>query len=912
MVPEYVVSIDGVFRLWLLKHFRPKEWEGARELILKGVWHVAGPLWEATDCLVPSPESLIRHVALGQRFLEQELGLDPRCCLLPDCFGFPASMPTILAHCGVRSFLTQKLIRGSHLRAAVGVPFPVGWWQGPDGSKVLAVLEPGDYGDRLVGPVQQRADVLARLRTQAQAGGNGVVMLVGVGDTGGASDLETLQHLRASIESGEAPVVCHQGAEPTFDELALQPDLPTWRDELLLNLHGSGCYTSKVGMKRWNAVGQRLAKTAEAVALAATQAELMPWPERELEAAWQRLLWHQFHDDLTGTSTLGAYEYSWHDEAVASSLLAGVISSRMQALAAQMDLRPVPGRPSGTAFVVFNPVAQRRVDIVELVLPGDAERGEELCAWDGVGEALPCQRVVRDDGRIGMLVRVEAPALGIKTVWVGAGEAAGPRSPVVAEAHALVGERLQLRVDAAGDVVSIHDRDLGELLRAPAGFEVFAHRSRKFPAWEIHAKTLSARPRSRFEGRASIRVVEPGPLRATLEIVRRTRGAVLRHTVSVQAGSGVVRNRLDANWRRRASLLKATFPLTPEPERAIFDGGIGVVERGPNTPSLWEVPAQGWVAAEVGGIGVAIAAEDRYGWDQPHRGHLRLTLVHTPAPGLGRRFRHQGRLDFGEWRTGWSLWGYSGSWQGAGVPAVADGEAGPLMAFRVGSNGGGPLGREVSWLSLPHEVGLMALGREPRHGRPFVRVLERTGSARTVELRGSLAESTLNPIDGCDRPLEEAAVGEQGLKLPAFGCVAMAMGEASVQAGPHGTVWDLPVTRRSDTMEVDDDELDCQGVRFRVIRDGSSPLVLEGSLEWALEEAGVVHVLAVGGSGGGELVIETHDGGATTMRVPDGTAWLAHPGEPGGLWSREVPPQVERTPIAAQLFRRAPDGSREP
>ena len=29
--------------------------------------------------------------------------------MLPDCFGFPASLPSILAHAGIKGFSTQKL-----------------------------------------------------------------------------------------------------------------------------------------------------------------------------------------------------------------------------------------------------------------------------------------------------------------------------------------------------------------------------------------------------------------------------------------------------------------------------------------------------------------------------------------------------------------------------------------------------------------------------------------------------------------------------------------------------------------------------------------------------------------------------------------------------------------------------------
>src|SRR5205807_6060658 len=74
--------------------------------------------------------------------------------MLPDCFGFPASFPTILAHSGVKGFSTQKLTWGSSADAGgpesiektpEGTPFDVGVWVGPDGESVLAGLNPGSY-----------------------------------------------------------------------------------------------------------------------------------------------------------------------------------------------------------------------------------------------------------------------------------------------------------------------------------------------------------------------------------------------------------------------------------------------------------------------------------------------------------------------------------------------------------------------------------------------------------------------------------------------------------------------------------------------------------------------------------------------------------------------------------------------
>ena len=59
---------------------------------------------------------------------------DPRMCWLPDVFGYPASLPEILAGCGVSFFYTYKL----HWQAHNPFPDHLFRWRGLDGSEVLA------------------------------------------------------------------------------------------------------------------------------------------------------------------------------------------------------------------------------------------------------------------------------------------------------------------------------------------------------------------------------------------------------------------------------------------------------------------------------------------------------------------------------------------------------------------------------------------------------------------------------------------------------------------------------------------------------------------------------------------------------------------------------------------------------
>ena len=101
------------------------------------------------DVNVPSAESLFRQALYGQQFFRREFGRVSRDIYLPDCFGFPYSLPSIGRHSGLTAFSTQKLSWGGWIDA----PFSVGRWEGVDGSEVVASLRPGGYGTRI------RADV---------------------------------------------------------------------------------------------------------------------------------------------------------------------------------------------------------------------------------------------------------------------------------------------------------------------------------------------------------------------------------------------------------------------------------------------------------------------------------------------------------------------------------------------------------------------------------------------------------------------------------------------------------------------------------------------------------------------------------------------------------------------------------
>src|SRR4030081_3602650 len=152
--PHYVFNFSGANRYRFMKEYFPADFAKVKKYIDSGRWFPAGSSMEEGDVNTPSAETIVRQILYGNDWFRKEFGKASAEYMLPDCFGFPSSLPTILAHSGVKGFSTQKLVWGSSAdgggpespeKTPQGTPFNVGVWVGPDGESVLAGLNPGDY-----------------------------------------------------------------------------------------------------------------------------------------------------------------------------------------------------------------------------------------------------------------------------------------------------------------------------------------------------------------------------------------------------------------------------------------------------------------------------------------------------------------------------------------------------------------------------------------------------------------------------------------------------------------------------------------------------------------------------------------------------------------------------------------------
>jgi alpha-mannosidase len=572
-----------------------------------------------------------------------------------------------------------------------------------------------------------------------------------------------VQNLQKAVTKPNAPVkVINTSADQLAKDLTPQQfaALPEHNGELILKTHGTGCYTSQAAMKKFNRENELLADAAERSAVAAQWLTGMPYPGERLRDSWVRFLWHQFHDDLTGTCIPQAYQFSWNDELASLNQFAGVLTSSAGAVAHVLDTRG-----AGIPLVVFNPISSSRRDPVEATVKFSGPAPASVAVTDAsTGREVLTQVLERSGSGLRVLFLPELPSVGFKVFHVGAKAGTSGATSVQVTPNSLENNRLAVGIDRNGDISSIYDKDAKhELLSAPVMLELRDNLSPPWPAWEVLYDTVQA-PAREYVSKPTIRIVERGPVRVALEITRRAAGSTFVQRVRVtEAGDRVdVDNVVD--WKSPNALLKASFPLAAANPRATYDLGVGTIERSNNEPDKYEVPAQKWadITDASGRFGVGIINDSKHGWDKPNDNTLRLTLIHTPRP-VGS-YTYQSSNDLGRHQFLFSIAGHQGDWRQGRLPHRATQVNQPPIAFQADAHPG-PLGRSFSMIGVDDQTGqvaIVALKKAEDSDELVVRLQERYGMPARTNLRLPGGVTAVREINAAEEEVGAFAQPQQG------------------------------------------------------------------------------------------------------------------------------------------------------
>ncbi len=680
--PELIFCHSSpVLYAWIEEH-RPDLFDAIQQAVATGRWEVVGGFWVEPELNLIAGESIVRQLLYGQRYVLEKFGKLSTVVWVPDSFGFCATLPQFFANAGIEYFVTQKLRWNDTTQFDYGAF----WWRSPDGSEVFSVMS------ALVGegidPVKMASYAY---EWQIQTGLSQALWLPGVGDHGGGPTRDMLEIAQRWQKSPVFPQLEFITAENYLQQIKTsshnQEDsspasFPTWEDELYLEFH-RGCYTTHGDQKRWNRRCEGLLYQAELFAALATMSCEVTYPKAELEAAWKKVLFNQFHDILPGSSITQVYEDAlptWQEvEKVGNEILQQSLSH----LASQINL-PEPPQPNALPIFVFNSLNWQRSEVVAVDVP---HSHLDACVYNLQGEPLPSQLT---DGSKLLFLASDVPSVGYRVFWLcpelpqkgmpkkgnSIAHYDDTKSGLQKQEHfdlkrlTLENEFLRVIVDEqTGNLSSIFDKVNEKEVLSQAGgnqLEAFQDSGQYWDAWNIDPN-YEQHPLPPTQVK-SIEWLETGPVQSRVRVVRQLGESEFTQDYILQARSPVLKIATTVNWLERQVLVKAAFPLNLEADFATYEIPCGAILRPtkPKTPAekaKWEVPALRWAdltnppPVDGTSYGVSLLNDCKYGYDsQPHQ--LRLTLLRSPN-------WPDPEADQGFHEFTYALYPHAGSWESA-------------------------------------------------------------------------------------------------------------------------------------------------------------------------------------------------------------------------------------------------------
>ena len=660
--PSYVFSFEGSYRYELMEEYYPELFEEMKEYIKQGRWNVTGSAYENGDTNCPSPEALFRNILFGNSYFDEKFGKRSVDIYLPDCFGFGWALPSIAHHANLKGFTTQKLAWGS----AYGVPFDIGKWYGVDGNYIYASVNPHDYYFTLT-RLRNWDFVQNKLKENEKYGLDWTYMFHGIGDRGGAPEEKTVEFVEKEIEKNKTDdeiEVVATSADQIYRDIEtelpqeVKDKLPEWRNELVMQNHGVGGYTSRAIGKRWNAKCQELADMAERAGVTASYFGTYDYNEKVLEKSWKRAIAHQFHDDTPGTSVQRAYKRSWNDYAMSMNQFSGELEASLAGMTTLMKSDFCTGIP----VMVSNSVEAHRHSAVTLMLRD--VNSPYVRVYDDKGREVKSQCTENEKGILEVLFIADVESLGFKVYDVRPSDKPCPlTSEISINDDTLENQKYIVRLNKNGDIQSVVDKQDGdrELLEKPIVLGLFNYTgSKDWPAWEMNYSEAHKEP-DRVPKAASVSIRENGPARVTAEVKQCDGKSTFTKLISLTDGGKTVEVYNEIEWQSMRTMCKNRFALTAKNKKASFDLGLGVIERENMSEKLFEVPAQKWadITDESGDFGVSILSECKHGWDKYNDNTLRLTAIHTPKKNY-RIDSMQSMMDLGLNRYSYALFSHKG------------------------------------------------------------------------------------------------------------------------------------------------------------------------------------------------------------------------------------------------------------
>jgi alpha-mannosidase len=472
---------------------------------------------------------------------------------------------------GVEYFFTTKMTWNAINR----FPYSSFIWRGNDGSEILAhVTQDSGYVTHM-----EINDVKSPMHANQQVNVHDEYLLpTGYGDGGGGVTDGMLERARRLSALPGMPEIEWDQPEGFFERLnTVRDELPVHKGECYLEYH-RGTYTTHGNLKASFRNLERAMQVAESVASATRST----W---EMEHAWKRLIFAQFHDYIPGSSVWDVYLED--------------LPELDREASEQFSHAETALKGSGETCI-FNPHA---VEVSKWIEGPDAAAFVTLPPLSG----SPIESVIQE----------ELESVEVKGRKVSNGLA-------------------EFKVNASGWIDQLSWEGVEVPLTGPLGqLMLYPDHAANFEAWDIDRHVLSIG--DVCKAKASITPIQEGMHRAGIAVSRKIgESSTATVTFMLEAGSPLLHVTVDLDWREPEALLKLIFPTEYAGTHARFGAPFGSVLRqqvpnGMQAEAMWEVPFSRHLSVFDEGEheGMCLITEDKYG-ATVRDGSVGVSLVRSP------------------------------------------------------------------------------------------------------------------------------------------------------------------------------------------------------------------------------------------------------------------------------------------
>jgi alpha-mannosidase len=672
--PDFIFTAACASYYRWVEQNAPDIFADIKRRVAEGRWVLAGGWWVQPDCNLPCGESFARHGLYSQRYFKSRFGVTALAGYNVDSFGHNGMLPQLLKKSGMDYYVFQR--PQEHEKKLPGDLF---WWESADGSRVLAFRLSLGYGpwwgDPAKGPLElQKVEESLRL---AEAHGCDRMNFYGVGNHGGGPTIANIEiiHARQKEPGGERLVM---GSPNSYFARVQRagPALPVVKDDL--QHHASGCYSAHSQIKAANRRAEQRLMAAETLASLAHGLAGHDAATANIQRAWERVLFNQFHDIMGGCSIAPAYQDAAELHGEALAIAAETLNAAAQRISWAVDT--MGGAPrkrskekdwntweqddSGAPLVVFNPLAWERIIPMQVTRPMKGVRDHE-----GTPLALQQVRGPQTNGpdKWNSLFCATVPALGYRLFWVHRDKSFDPPAStdwVKADEWSLENPYLRVTLDpSTGCISSLIDKESGRNVCAgPAAVPLVIDVS-KSDTWG-HGIFGFRDEVGRFCD-ATLKVIEDGPVRACLRVTSTFGASLLRQDFVLYRHSRELEVRVRLDWQEKHSMLKLSFPVNAAEAVATYEIPYGFIRRPTNGE---EEPGQKWVDVSGSSGGLALLNDAKYAFDV-FGNDLRMTCANSViyADHFGQRDDLCEFMDQGVQEFRYALLPHRGSWVDAGV-----------------------------------------------------------------------------------------------------------------------------------------------------------------------------------------------------------------------------------------------------